>query len=62
MCWGDGEDIADRHTTSRGGRVPLQSDNGRTGLVLNEGYTLGLSGRVGTTESYTNISTGLYEV
>ncbi len=33
------KDIADRHTTSRGGRVPLQSDHGETELVLSEGYS-----------------------
>ncbi len=43
---GHGEDIAHRHTTSRGGRVPLQSDNREAELVLSGGYSsLGLMER-----------------
>ena len=37
-CWGDDEDIPDRHTTSRWRSLPVQSDNRRAELVLNEGY------------------------
>ncbi len=32
VAWGDDEDIPDRHTTSRGGRVPVQRDIRRVSL------------------------------
>ena len=40
-CWGNDEDIADRHTTSRGGgvTVPVQNNKGGAELVLSGGYS-----------------------
>ena len=34
VAWGDDEDISDRHTTSRGGRVPVQRDIRRVSLNM----------------------------
>ncbi len=50
-CGGDSENIADRHTTSNGGGVPLQSDNGRVHLFLSSGGS-GLGGEVGPTDQH----------